>query len=267
MSVQAPLAHRVEGAGTPVVLLNGGMMTFASWEPVAARLRNRHALLRFDFRGQLLSPGVVPVGLAGHADDARDLLDTVGWESAHLVGASFGALAALELACRSPRRVRSLTLVTAMDVATEGFRAQSAVLRGRLAEIAAGADRGVFWDEMVAGVYSSEHRVREATALAARRAQLDLLPAHWFDGVDRLLVAVDGFDFRARLAGLGLPALVVAAADDRVMDLERSRSLAAALAADCLVHPTSGHALVAEDPAWLARVCGEFIDSLESSRP
>ena len=30
MTAAPPLAHRVEGTGPPVALLNGGMMTFAS---------------------------------------------------------------------------------------------------------------------------------------------------------------------------------------------------------------------------------------------
>ena len=71
MTDSTVLAHRLEGEGPPVVLLNGGMMTFPSWEAIAAPLRARYRLLRFDFRGQLLSPpsaaDVLPSDLAGHA--------------------------------------------------------------------------------------------------------------------------------------------------------------------------------------------------------
>src|SRR3990167_6918619 len=131
-----PLAHRIEGQGPPVVLLNGGMMTFASWEPIAARLRERYQALRFDFRGQLLSPGEPPAELAGHADDVAALLDRVGWPSAHCVGTSFGALVAVELAARAPGSVRSLLLATAMDRTTPALRSQCDAMRALLAEIA-----------------------------------------------------------------------------------------------------------------------------------
>ena len=60
MTDSTVLAHRLEGEGPPVVLLNGGMMTFPSWEAIAAPLRARYRLLRFDFRGQLLSPPTSP---------------------------------------------------------------------------------------------------------------------------------------------------------------------------------------------------------------
>ena len=105
------LAHRIEGEGPPVVLLNGGMMTFPSWEAVAAPLRARYRLLRFDFRGQLLSPpatsDAVPSDLAGHAADLAALLDRarlgVGPPRRRLVRRRGGARAR-----RRPARARSL---------------------------------------------------------------------------------------------------------------------------------------------------------------
>ncbi len=263
MSAPPALAYRVEGDGPNVVLLNGGMMSFPAWEPVAARLRAGHRVLLFDFRGQLLSPGEGPADLAGHADDLAALLDGLGWDGAHLIGASFGAEVALHFAARQPQRVRSLVAVTAMDRETEEFRRQSDDMRAVLAEVLGGGERGRFYDVLVEGVYSAAYRHAEAPLIAARRAQIDRLPLAWFDGVDRLLAALAGFDLTRLLARIRCPALVVLAGDDRVMDGERSRALAAALAAEVVVHPTSGHALVAEDPEWLAEVCLEFLAAAE----
>ncbi len=262
----APLAHRVEGDGPPVVLLNGGMMTFASWQPVATRLHVRYRTLGFDFRGQMLSPGAVPADLAGHAGDVIDLLDRLDWDSAHLLGASFGAEVAIELAATAPERVRSLIAVTAMDRETETFRRGNAEMRRILAGIAGDADRGRFWDVMIAAVYSDDYRRREAAALAARRAQLGILPAAWFTGVERLLATLEGFDLTPRLAAVGAPSLVVLAAEDGVMSAERSHALARGIGGEIAIHPTSGHALVAEDPAWLADVCLDFLDRQERAR-
>ncbi len=255
-----PLTHQIAGEGPPVVLLNGGMMTFASWEPMATRLRERYRVLAFDFRGQLLSPGVPPARLAGHIADLVTLLDAVGWESAHLVGTSFGGEVALELAATHPERVRSLVAVTAMDRATPEFRRDSDEMRERLAEIEHPGARERFWDRMIEGVYSAGYREREAAMLATRRAQLALLPPAWFASVDRLLDALEDFDLTPCLAAIHCPALVVSAADDRIMSAERSHALAEALGADEAVHPTSGHGLIAEDPEWLARTCLAFLD-------
>ncbi len=261
------LSHRIEGAGSPVALLNGGMMTFSSWEPIATRLRTRHRTLLFDFRGQLLSPGSPPADLAGHAADVLALLDAAGWESAHLVAASFGAEVAIELAAKAPSRVRTLTLITAMDRATDGFRQGTGEMRAALAEVRGGGERGRFYDVLVQGVYSADYRRAEAKSLAARRAAVDQLPLSWFEGVDGLLAAIESFDLSDRLPRIGRPALVVVAADDRVMDRERCEALASALEAEVAVHPTSGHALVAEDPQWLAEVCLDFLARHDGDRP
>lgn len=265
-----PLARRVAGSGPPVVFANGGMMTFAGWEPVAAPLRAERTTLLFDFRGQMLSPGEPPPEttdlLAWHADELAHLLDEAGWQSAHLVGTSFGAMVATRLAARSPERVRSLVLATVMDRATELFDRQTRGSRELVAEILAGGDRTRFWDLLMEGVYSPAYRQAEAAAFAARRSQLGLLPASWFSGLDRLLAAVEHFDLTPALQEVRCPALVVIAAGDRVMDAERSHALASALQAEIAVHPTAGHALVAEDPAWLAGVCREFLLRAEESQ-
>lgn len=267
MNFRPELAHRLEGDGSPVVLLNGGMMTFPSWEAVAVHLKPRYAVLRFDFRGQLLSPALqaadVPGDLAGHAADLAALLDQVGWPSAHLVGASFGAEVALEFAASRPERVRSLVAITAMDRETREFRRGSDEMRAVLAQRAAGAAPAHFYDVLVEAVYSAGYRRIEAASLASRRTQTDLLPPAWFEGVDCLLAALEGFDLTARLDRVRCPSLVLLAADDRIMDAERARAMAAAIHAEILVHPTSGHALVVEDPAWVAAACRDFLDRLE----
>jgi pimeloyl-ACP methyl ester carboxylesterase len=52
------LTHKVEGppAAPAVLLLNGGMMSIAAWDDVAAALAADHRVARCDFRGQLLTP-------------------------------------------------------------------------------------------------------------------------------------------------------------------------------------------------------------------
>ena len=267
MTETSALTHRLEGDGPPVVLLNGGMMTFSSWEAVAAPLRSRYRLLRFDFRGQLLSPRTatrteVP-SLAEHASDLAALLEQTSWASAHLIGASFGAEVALELAARQPNLVRSLVVITAMDRETPEFRHGSDEMRAELARRLAGGESPRFYDMLVESVYSSAYREAEAATLAARRAQTDLLPRAWFEGVDDLLAALEAFDLTPLLGRIRCPALALIAAEDRIMDGERARAMAAAIGAEIRLHPTAGHGLVVEDPDWVAAACLEFLDRLE----
>ena len=56
-------------------------------------------------------PVAAPYRLRDMADDTTGLMDALGIESAHLVGASMGGMIAQELAISFPQRVRSLTSI------------------------------------------------------------------------------------------------------------------------------------------------------------
>ncbi len=68
-------------------------------------------LLAFDQRGlgQTDKPDVA-YSMAQYADDAAALMDHVGWDSALVVGVSFGGMVAQELVLRHPQKVRRLVL-------------------------------------------------------------------------------------------------------------------------------------------------------------
>jgi pimeloyl-ACP methyl ester carboxylesterase len=254
------LAHRVVGDGEPLLLLNGGMMTYASWEPLSARLGERHRLILCDLRGQLLSPGRAPVDLGANVEDLTALLDHLGIESTHVLGTSYGGEVALLLAALRPERVRSLAAVAVSDYATEAMEQGIKDLRLLLADILAGGDKGRLHDRLVEEVYSESFRERYREELAARRDQIAALPDIWFEDLVSILAAVETLDLRPDLAAIRCPTLVVVAAADRSIPPERSLALAAAIrGAETRIHKTSGHALVAEDPAWLADVYLDFV--------
>lgn len=262
-----PLAHRSEGGesgrATPLLLLNGGFMSMASWEPCAAPLAEHGRVVRCDFRGQLLTPGPAHRELAGNVDDVVRLLDHLDVERVHVLGASFGGLVGVLLAARRPERVASLIAVTVSDHAVEDLQQGARDLRPVVADILAGGDRGRFHDALVENVYSPRYLAANAELLATRRRQIGALPQAWFAALDDLIAAVAGFDLRPELALVACPTLVVVAAGDRVMPPERGRALAAAIPGARLAeHPTSGHALVAEEPEWLVERTLDFLEGL-----
>lgn len=102
--------------GEPVVLLHGFPQDAASWDRVvptlhAAGLRT----LAPDLRGY--SPGARPQGRRAYrlellVGDVLALLDDRGLEHAHVVGHDWGGLLAWALAGRTPKRVRTLTVLS-----------------------------------------------------------------------------------------------------------------------------------------------------------
>jgi pimeloyl-ACP methyl ester carboxylesterase len=257
------LAHRVDGAGEPLLLLNGGMMTMASWEPIAVPLAERFRVVRCDFRGQFASPGTPPLDIDGHVSDVVSLLDAIGIESTHVIGTSFGGEVGLALAATHPRQVRSLVAATATEI-TDAFRHDAAALHRATAEAAAGGDAALLFDAMLPVFYSPVYIAAHRGELDKRRGQLGQLPAWWFASAGALLESLESFDLRPCLPRIACPTLVLAAAEDRIMPLEEARALAAAIRGARLeVIEGSGHVLVVEQPDRFVRECLAFLASVQ----
>lgn len=257
------LAHRVDGVGGELgtlLLLNGGFMSIGSWEPVVPPFAERLCVVRCDFRGQLRTAGPAHRELADNVDDVVALLDHLGLERVDVLGTSFGGEVALLLAARHPERVARLVALTVGDHATAAMAQGARDLAAVVAGILAGGERGAFHDALVADVYSAAWREANRAQLAERRRQIAAVPDAWFAALDDLLAAIAGFDLRPELAAIRCPTLVVVAGDDRVILPEHGWAVAAAVpGAFCLEHPTSGHALVAEQPDWLVARTLDFL--------
>jgi pimeloyl-ACP methyl ester carboxylesterase len=249
------LAHLVDGGGEPLLLLNGGMMTMRAWDAAVARLATTHRVIRCDFRGQLMSLGLgeAPATLRDHAEDVTALLAALEIPRVHVVGASFGALAAVELAAAHPNLVQSLVLVTATDVVGTDNGLEGQALRSAIRAAAGGGDGRPVLDVMAPFTFSPEWLDANAQLFDARRAQFALLPAAWYAGLDRLLAAMENLDLRPSLARLTAPTLVVGAERDRIFPLDRSRALAGSIrGAELLVIAGAPHGWVGEDPGGFA---------------
>lgn len=253
------LAHLVEGAGEPLLLLNGGMMSYSAWGDVAASLASRWKLVRCDFRGQLLSPGPPPATFAGHAEDLVALLDALGIPRVDVVGTSFGAEAALILASSHPSRVRSLALVTAVDRFDDEMGAGLWRLGDAARAAVAGGSREAVYDEISAFAFSPAWAAAHAEELRVRSRLVTGLPDRWFRDLAILVDSLVDLDLTPYLPGISCPVLVVRAGEDGAMPRERTEALVCAIPGAELVEvPGSGHALVAEKPQELLAILEKF---------
>ncbi len=257
------IAYSVNGEGDePVLLLNGGLMTMAAWQPVASVLEPSYRVVRCDFLGQLLSPGEPEPRLEVHVADVIELLDSLGIERAHVIGVSFGGLVGLLLAARHPERVISLAAVTTTDRITEETREATASVREDALAAADGGDGARVFDRIVPPMYTEAWREAQKMALAFQRQWVAALPPVWFRGVAGILAALEVADPEPYLSKIRAPALVVAAELDQTFPLEHSRALAAAIPGARLeVVPGVGHGLVIERSGDLARILHGFLDS------
>ncbi len=146
------IAYRVDGDdGAPVLLIMGLAMPGRAWQRQVEGLAHLHPVATFDNRGVGDSGRARgPYTMAQLADDARRVLDALGWPTAHVVGVSMGGMVAQELALGSRDRVRSLTLIATH---AGGLRALPphalGLLRFAKAQVGGRAARGQALEELL----------------------------------------------------------------------------------------------------------------------
>lgn len=251
--------HQFDGSGPPLLLLNGIAMTAASWQPVAEPLQRHFAVIRCDFRGQLMSPGSPPRDLAEHVDDVIEVLDALDRDAVHVLATSFGSAIGVLLAVRHPTRVRSLLSVASADGFTESMAGEVARWREATVRSLEGPDRAFLSDVLEPVVYSPAYVEAHRAELAQRRRQIAALPDVWFEGLAGLLDSAESFSLGPELGGVRCPTLVVAAELDGFIPIERCRTLAQAIpGAELRVIPGAGHAVVVEQPDTVVALALEF---------
>lgn len=95
------------GSGPPLILVHGGVSDGGQWLPVAQAMSGTSTCFLMDRRGRGRSGDAAGYSLEREAEDIKAVLDAAG-PDANLLGHSYGAICALEAACRFP--VRRLVL-------------------------------------------------------------------------------------------------------------------------------------------------------------
>jgi pyruvate dehydrogenase E2 component (dihydrolipoamide acetyltransferase) len=236
-----------EGRGEPLLLIPGFGADASSFALLAPQLAERHALWAVNPRGVGASEG--PAGdVPTVAADAAAVIAAAGGR-AHVLGASLGAAAALELALTRPERVLSLTLVTPFVSATPRLRAAIDAWCRVAAEaspptLARCLAPLLFSETLLADEALRERTLRGLAAACARTSPAAL--ATMAAG----LAAWSGT--RARdLERVEARTLVLAAGADLLTP--HAEEIARAIpGARCVVVPGAGHALAIEAPRAVA---------------
>jgi pimeloyl-ACP methyl ester carboxylesterase len=204
--------------------------------------------------------------LSDMAADTVGLLDTLGLDSAHLVGASMGGMIAQAAAIEYPGRVRSLTSIMSStgdrSVGQATQRALAALLSPPAATRAEAIERTVSILRVIGSpaFELDEADVRRRTGVAYDRAYDPV-------GVARQLVAIAASgDRTAALRSVSVPTLVLHGADDPLVDVSGGRATARAIpGAELVVLPGMGHHLSQELWAEITRRIGELVQRAEAS--
>jgi len=187
-------------------------------------------LIKLTLLGKLGIKPRVPYTLADMADDGAGLLDALGIQSAHIVGASMGGMIAQHFAARHPRRTLSLTSIfstTGNPKLPPARREAIAVLIKRPQSTEEGllVEHGMLLARTIGspGYPAEEVRLRANVTANVRRS-------FYPEGPTRHLSAIvaDG-DRRKMLRGIAAPTLVLHGEDDPLVPVEGGRDTAASI--------------------------------------
>jgi esterase len=102
------LHYKSHGQGTPLILLHGLFGGSDNWHGIATRLADQFHVVVPDLRNHGQSPHSDEMNYSVMAADVAELLATLGWPSAAVLGHSMGGKAAMQLALTRPELVQKL---------------------------------------------------------------------------------------------------------------------------------------------------------------
>lgn len=107
------LYYEETGKGEPIVLLHGLGADHHMFQKEVDFLKRNYRVITMDFRGHGMSSKPSHYTLNDHIHDAISLMDFLGIDRFHLLGASMGSYIAQGLAINFPERIHKLILVVA----------------------------------------------------------------------------------------------------------------------------------------------------------
>ena len=270
------VAYRSAGSGPAIVLVHGITSTSATWERVMPYLAARFTVIAPDLLGH--GQSAKPRGdysLGAYASGVRDLMVSLGHDSATFVGHSLGGGVAMQLAYQFPERCERLVLVDSGGLGREvNFLLRAATLPlsevvlpvlasrhildagrtvsrlfGRLG-IRAGTDVG----ELAKGHASLADAEARAAFVHTLRTIVDP-GGQRVNASDRLYLAQN------------VPFMLVWGERDRIIPVEHGRHAHELVPSSRLeVFENAGHFPHVDDPQRFLDVLLDFIDSTEPAK-
>jgi pimeloyl-ACP methyl ester carboxylesterase len=238
--------YEIHGKGEPLVMIcgmTGNVDGFFMHIPIFSR---EYRVVAFDPRGAGRTDAPdIPYTTEMMADDLAGLLDTIGIESAHILGTSMGGMIAQYFALRYPKRVRSLILACTGFGPTHGVHTTDPEIIGALQH---------------PKVLSPEENIKQTLRLTMSQEFIDKNPGLIKQmivkslkhpappqGQMRQAQAVTGTETYERLPEIKAPTLVIHGSADRTLPVENARILASRIpGAELVILEKMGHLFICE---------------------
>jgi 3-oxoadipate enol-lactonase len=249
------------GAGAAAVLLGGIASTAETWGLQVDALARHFRVITPDNRGSGRTKIHDDDGVRNPpqmADDVFALVDALGIDRFHLVGWSMGSAIAQAYAVSYPRRLRSLTLLSATPGGSHGMPGAPDVARAIFVGSVPGAsedDVAALAAAMMHGDTLEQNHSASEYFTATRRAH-----PHAPEELQRRVAGIVNFTVWDQLAELRVPTLIATGAGDRLMPPENSERLAQQIpGAELQLVERGGHVFFVEQPDVVNAMLIDFL--------
>lgn len=245
--------------GETVVLVNGLADDLESWGfQIPALVDAGFRVLRFDNRGIGKSDRPAgPYTSRMMADDAKALVDRLGFKDFHLMGVSMGGMISQEYALAYPEDLRSVTLACTYGKADAFCQTMFAMW----ADIAKTIDVPFVMRDVAlwafTGPFFSE-RPEDAAEFAAAMAALDMSVEAYLSQLN----VIQQHDTLGRVGQIRVPTFVLAGEEDILIPVRLSKQLQEAIPGSSWGTVPGGHACLWETPDPFNAAFVEFVRSV-----
>ncbi len=263
----AKLWYEIKGKGEPIAQVHGAGFGHDNFGMVSPILSKKFQVLDYDMRGYGLSERPIQeYSMETWADDLANLMDGVGWSSAHIHGTSMGGMIAQQFAVKYPEKTRTLILGCTACKSDETVKLTFRTWK-RIAQT------GGMGEEALAGILATQalsrnfldgpkgpETVKQIQEVMGRNNKVEVFSA--------ACDAIIRFDITTQLRKIKAPTLIMAGDQDIMTPLDQGPKGGGARIIHKLIHGSKleiikgcGHTFLFERPAESARTIIEFINS------
>lgn len=250
------ISYSEAGQGVPLVLIHGGMISAAEFEPQTATFSEHYRVILPDVRGHGASGrGGYPYSIRQWSSDLAALMERLHIRQALVLGHSMGGMVAQQLAADYPEKVRALVIA----------ESNYGVANDPMMRLAAGVSTAVFkrLGAKLAARAASAAIAANPRAKAVMTREIDVHAAQP-ENLFAILDAMNAYDGRPLLPRITCPTLILCGAHNKLSH-KQGREMAAMIPnAHLEFIADAGHAANWDNPADFNRLVLDFLQKSSS---
>jgi 3-oxoadipate enol-lactonase len=251
--------YEIHGQGTPLLLLNGIMMSTKSWTPFISVFSQHHQLILLDMLDQGQSARAnFSYTQAHQVLVILQLLDHLQLKQVHVVGISYGAEVALQLAGTAPARISKLIVFNTVLETNSALKK----LGNQWNQVAESGDGEAYYELTIPVIYSATFKREKAAWMQQRKAVL--MPIFhspiFLQAMIRLTKSAESHNIRWFSERIKMPTLIVGSSEDTLTPFVWQEDLGRLLPHAHLIRLEKvGHASMYEKPDLFTSIVLGFL--------